>query len=309
MREMVRLRTLVEVARRGSFSAAADALDFTQPSVSRQIATLEAEVGAQLLERLPRRVRLTEAGRILVEHAEAIDARLEAAQDEIDALLGLEGGHIRISAFGSANARLVPEALRRFAGRYPKVELTLAGFGTPDALSALRSGGVDLALVTSLDIEDPRDRDGIELVHLFGDRLYLALPREHRLARRRRLSLLDLGQETWIEGGHPDCLGSLEELGQLIGAEPKIGFYCEDWIGKQALVGAGVGIMLFPHLALGDLRDDIVIRRLPRTLRSREIYVALPSGYRAPGVGEMVACLREVADSKSWGKFDAQHVR
>jgi DNA-binding transcriptional LysR family regulator len=298
MGEATRLRTLIEVARQGSFSAAADALAFTQPSVSRQIATLESEFGAQLLERGPRRARLTEAGRLLVEHAEAIVARLDAAQAQIEALSGLEGGHLRVSAFGSANARLVPAAMRRFAQRHPKVELSLSPVGTPAALAALRSGEIDLALVTSMDIEDPADRDGVELVRLLDDELHLALPREHRLADRRRLALRDLGQETWIEGAHPDCLGSLEELGKLIGAEPRIGFYCEDWTGKQALVGAGMGIMLFPELALGDLRDDIVVLRLPRALPARGIYIALPSGYRAPAVDEMVACLREIADSQ-----------
>jgi DNA-binding transcriptional LysR family regulator len=292
-----RLRTLVEVARRGSFSAAAEALAFTQPSISRQIATLEAEVGAQLLQRDARRVRLTQAGEVLVEHAEAALARLDAAEAELKALSGLEGGHLRISAFGSANSWLVPQALRRFADRHPKVELSLARVEPGGELAALRSGEVDLALITSLDVGDPGGIDGIEITRLLKDELYLALPSGHPLATRERLALNDLAQETWIEGAHPDCLGSLEELGQLIGAEPRIGFHCDDWTGKQALVGAGVGIMLVPGLAIRSLRGDIAVRRLPRSFPPREIYAAVPSGYRAPAVDEMLVCLAEIVES------------
>jgi DNA-binding transcriptional LysR family regulator len=157
---------------------------------------------------------------------------------------------------------------------------------------------VDLALITSWDIPDPHGDDGVEILHLLEDELYLALPRAHRLAARKRLAFKDLAQETWIEGAHPDCLGSLEELGRLIGAEPRIGFHCDDWTGKQALVGAGVGIMLMPSLAVGSLRADIAVRRLPRSFPPREIYAAVPSGYRAPAVDEMLACMREIAGSR-----------
>jgi DNA-binding transcriptional LysR family regulator len=295
MMDLRRLRTLVEVARRGSFSAAAEALAFTQPSVSRQIATLESEAGTQLLERDARRVRLTQAGELLVGHAEAMLARLDTARAQLDALSGLESGRLRMSAFGSANAWLVPQALSRFAALYPGVELSLAQVDPEDDLTALRSGEVDLALVTSLDVSDPTSTNEVELVRLLEDELYLALPRTHPLAAGRRPAFTDLAQETWIEGAHPDCLGSLEELGRLIGGEPRVGFHCDDWTGKQALVAAGVGIMLVPNIALAGLRADLAVRRLPRSFPAREIYAALPGGYRAPAVDEMLACLRQIA--------------
>lgn len=292
MFDVRRLRTLVEVARRGSFSAAGEALAFTQPSISRQIATLEAEVGAQLLERDARRVRLTQAGELLVEHAEAVLLRLDAAKAQLDALAGLEGGRLRLSAFASANAWLVPEALARFANRHPKVEVTVAR-GTPgNEYARLRAGEVDLALVTSWDLADT---DGIETVELLDDELCLALPSTHPLARRKRLAMTDLAHETWIEGAHPDCLGPLDQLGRLIGAQPRIGFHCDDWTGKQALVGAGLGITLYPRLALGEPRSDIVVRRLPRSLPSRDIYAAFSVDHRAPAVNAVLACLREAA--------------
>jgi DNA-binding transcriptional LysR family regulator len=297
MDDVRRLRTLVEVAKRGSFSAAADALAFTQPSISRQIAALEAEVGVRLLERDARRVRLTQAGALLVEHAEAVLLRLDAAQAQLDALAGLEGGRLRVSAFASAHTWLVPAALARFTARHPKVELSVAQ-GTPhDEFARLRSGDVDLALVTSWDVGAAGAGDGIGTAKLLEDELYLALPRSHPLAGRERLAMADLANETWIEGAHPDCLGSLEDLARMIGAPPRIGFRCDDWIGKQALVGAGLGITLYPRLALGDPRPDIAVRPLPRSLPSRDIYAAYPSDHQAPAVRAMLACLREAAAS------------
>ena len=289
------LRTLLEVAKRGSFSAAAEALAFAQPSISRQIAALEAEVGAQLLERDARRVRLTQAGELLVEHAEAVLLRLDAAQAQLDALAGLEGGRLRLAAFASANSWLVPDALARFADRHPKVELSITQSAPHKDFARLRAGEVDLVLVTSWDLDHPDAADGIETMKLLQDELYLALPQSHPLAVRKRLAMTDIAHETWIEGAHPDCLGSLEQLARLIGAPPRIGFYCDDWAGKQALVGAGLGITLYPRLALGPPRPDITVRPLPSSLPSRDIYAAYPAGHRAPAVGAMLACLRESA--------------
>src|SRR5919202_3495273 len=146
MLDVRRLRVLREVAARGSFSAAAESLSFTQSAVSQQIAALERESGAKLIERNPRGLRLTDAGRALVEHADAILARLDDAEEELAAIAGLRGGRLRIATFQSAGATLVPRALGEFHRRHPDVELTVT-LEERDAHGVLVSGGADVAIV------------------------------------------------------------------------------------------------------------------------------------------------------------------
>src|SRR4051794_40628208 len=135
--DAARLRVFREVVRRGSLSAAADALSFTQPAVSRQIAALEREAGAQLLERTPRGIRLTEAGRVLLGHAEAILDRMATARAQVESVATLAGGRLRIGSFQSANAPIVPRAIAAFARAHPAVELSLVEALTPAALAHL----------------------------------------------------------------------------------------------------------------------------------------------------------------------------
>src|SRR5919199_1904783 len=118
MFDATRLRVFREVAACGSISAAADALSFTQPAVSRQIATLEREAGAQLVERLPRGIRLTEAGRVLLGHAEAILDRMTAARTQVEAVACLQAGRLRIGSFATANAPIVPPAVSAFTRQH-----------------------------------------------------------------------------------------------------------------------------------------------------------------------------------------------
>ena len=148
-----RLRVLREVAQRGSFSAAAESLSYTQSAVSQQIAALEAETGLTLLERLPRGVRLTGAGRTLVEHTDGILARLEAAEEELAALAGLRGGQLRMASFPTAGATLMPVAIAAFRAAYPEVELTLAEGEPQEIAPRLRAGEFDLALLFEFEAD------------------------------------------------------------------------------------------------------------------------------------------------------------
>src|SRR5919199_1459899 len=199
MLDVRRMRVLREVAIRGSFSAAAEALSFTQSAVSQQIAALEREAGTVLVRRSARGVRLTEAGEALVRHTEAILARLAEAEAELEAIAGLRGGRLRLAAFESAGSTLMPLAIAAFRERHPAVELSMTLAEPEDSLPQLRAGELDVAL--TFDSRPTAERiDGIALEHLLEDPMYLVLPREHPLAHKRRLRLADLAGDAWIGG-------------------------------------------------------------------------------------------------------------
>src|ERR1700692_3163754 len=203
MLNVARLPVLREVAYRGSFSATADALSYTQSAVSQQIAALEAEAGMKLLERHARGVSLTAAGQTLVGHAEGILARLEAAESALSAIAGLHGGRLRMASFPTAGATLMPLAIATFRSSYPEVELTLAEGEPEEIVPRLSAGELDLALLFEFAGETllPEDMSRVELLE---DPMYLALPRDHVLASRERLRLQDLQGEAWIQTSRAD---------------------------------------------------------------------------------------------------------
>jgi DNA-binding transcriptional LysR family regulator len=292
MFDSTRLRVFREVVERGSFSAAADALSFTQPAVSRQIATLEREAGAQLLERLPRGIRLTEAGRVLLGHAEAILDRMAAAHSQVEAVARLRAGRLRIGAFPTANATVVPQAIAAFAQEHPIVELSLEEAVSSKLIPRLRAGDLDVALVTD---PQPRSVEDLAVVDLAEDPVLVALPLQHPLAHKPKLRLRDLHDETWIEGGPADCRRPLFDACALAGFEPRIAFGAEQWLGKQGLVAAGVGVTLIPSLAVATVRDDIVLRSLGPDAPTRHVVALMPAGYRAPAAEPFVELLRAQA--------------
>src|SRR5690242_17867386 len=146
MLDVKRLRILSEVACRGSFSAAAESLYLSQSAVSQQVATLEREVGMSLLERTSSGPQLTDAGRALVCHTDAILCRLEEAERELAAIAGLEGGSLRLVSFPTASATLLTKAVSAFRGRFPSVELQLGEAEPEDAIPLLKRGKYDLAI-------------------------------------------------------------------------------------------------------------------------------------------------------------------
>jgi DNA-binding transcriptional LysR family regulator len=295
MLDVRRMRVLREVAVRGSFSAAADALSFTQSAVSQQIAALEREAGTTLVQRSARGVRLTEAGEAVVRHAEAIMARLAEADAELEAIAGLRGGRLRTAAFESAGSTLMPLAIAAFRQKHPAVELSMSLSEPEDCVPLLRSGELDLAIVFESAVKHADD--GIHRVHLLEDPMYLVLPRDHPLANRRRVRLEDLAGEAWI-GGEPNC-----ECNRLIsracavaGYEPRFAFEPDDYTAMQGFVAAGVGVSLIAELGLTTVRDDIVVRDLGRDTPVRQIYAAtLAEGYRSPATQAMLEILRDVA--------------
>lgn len=295
MLDVKRLRVLREVAMRGSFSAAAESLSYTQSAVSQQIAALEREAGTTLVERSPRGVRLTDAGEVLVRHAEAILARLADAEAELEAIAGLRGGRLRLSSFPSAGATVVPRAIAEFRARHPAVELTLQPAEPEEGLAALRAGECDIAL--SIDAEQDDGADGILRTPLLEDPMYVMLPIGHPHAAKSKLRLGDLSGDPWILGSMgtcPDCQILLRACATA-GFDPTIAFHSDDYLAIQGFVASGMGVSLIPDLALVAVRDDVVIRAVTGATPVRRIYAAtLRDGYESPATAAMLEILIEV---------------
>jgi DNA-binding transcriptional LysR family regulator len=293
MLNVTRIGVLREVARHGSFSGAAESLGYTQPAVSRQIATLEAETGAVLVKRTANGARLTDAGEVLVRHAEAIFAALDDAENELRAVMGLEAGRVRLATFSSAAASIVPLAIARFRDIHPGVELVVEIIEEEESIPRLRCGELDIALSNGAE---PAPGELIEHIHLFEDPMYVALPTGHRLVRRAKLRLRDLADEPWMLGTTTTCPDArmFKRACHEAGFEPKIAFENDDYHAILGFVAAGVGIALIPDLAARAAREDVVIRSLGTDAPVRQVTAAVPAGYRAPAAEAMLEVLLAV---------------
>ena len=292
-----RLRVFVEVARHGSFSAAAESLGYTQPAISRQIATLEAEVGTTLVRRVPKGAVLTDAGRLLVDRAETILARLDDVEAELRALAGLEGGRLRLATFASAASSIVPLAIAAFRERYPAVELSVAMADPDDSIPRLRAGELDLAL--SHDARGGEVIPGVELIPLFEDPMYVAMPAGHALTDEPKLGLKQFAGDPWMLATTETCPDSRLFLRacHAAGFEPRIAFQNDDYPAILGFVAAGVGVALIPDMVARGVRDDVVVRSLDPSPPARPILAAVPAGYRAPAVSAMLDVLHEVSEA------------
>ena len=298
MLDVRRMRVLREVASRGSFSAAAEALAYTQSAVSQQIAALEREAGTRLVDRAARGVTLTDAGRALVVHADAILGRLADAEAELDAIAGLRGGRLRLTTFTTAGATIVPKAIVEFRRRHPGVALTLGAEEFDGGLVSLRAGEVDLALMIATTFDPPARDDDVDRVHLLDDPMYLMLAADHPLAGRSRLRLADLADDDWILGSGDRCPDAriLVHACQQAGFEPRIAFHSDDYLAIQGFVAAGFGVSFLPDLALVAVRDDVVVRSLGARPPIRRVQAAtLKGSWASPARTAMLEVIVEVA--------------
>jgi DNA-binding transcriptional LysR family regulator len=241
MLDVVRLRIIDAVSRYGSVTEAAKALHYTQPSVSHHLARLEAETGAQLLQRVGRGIRLTDAGQLLADRAAEIIGRVDAAEAELSAHVGLTAGRVRLASFSSAIGSLVPPTIAALRREHPGLEISLVDTHPPEALELLRAGRIDVALIFRYDETEP-ESEGIRLHHLLDDPVYL-------LSSRRSKKLVELRDSTWIAGCER-CRSHLLWLCANEGFTPKISYITDDMVVLQALVGAGIGVTTIPGLAL-----------------------------------------------------------
>ncbi len=297
MLNVQRLRVFREVAARGSFSAAAEALSYTQSAVSQAVARLEAETGVPLLERNRAGVRPTVAGAALLDHADAILSRLEAAEADMAAIAGARGGRLRMASFPTAGATLMPLAIATFKASHPQVELSLAE-GEPDqTVPRLREGEFDLVLVYEFSGVSERLGGGVRRFDLLEDPVRVALPVGHPLAVRRALRLRDLRDEPWVQtSARTPYARHVVRSCHAAGFEPRVSFESDDFQTVQGLVAAGVGVALIPQLALSGVRDDVVVRPLAPRGPVRSVLAATPRGAAVmPAVATMVDVLRMAA--------------
>jgi DNA-binding transcriptional LysR family regulator len=297
MLNVQRLMVLREVVNRRSFSAAADALSYSQSSVSQTIATLEAEMGVTLVERDRRGVRPTAAGAALVAHTDGILARMESAEAEVAAIAGLRAGRLRVASFPTAGATLMPLAIATFRAAHPGVEVTLAEGEPEEIVPRLRGGEFDLALLYEFSRTSEKLGSGMRRVALLQDPMHVALPAGHQLAEKPKLRLADLRNEAWIQtSAASPCARHVVRSCHEAGFEPTVSFESDDYQTVQGLVAAGVGVALIPALALSSVRDDITIRELrPRAPVRTVLAATARTESVTPAVATMLDILRTTA--------------
>ncbi|MER6912761.1 LysR family transcriptional regulator [Streptomyces sp. NPDC000594] len=292
------IKTFHEVVRSGSYSAAARTLGYTQPAVSQQMKALERDVGTPLFTRVGRRMRLTEAGLALARHSGTILESVDAARRQIDALTRLRSGRVRVCAFPSAAATLIPETMARLHTDHPGVRVELLEGEPPESLRLLTRGECDITLAFSypgLAVETPQE---VEEIRLLEDRVTVLLPTGHPLARRRAVHLGDLSRERWI-AGCPRCRAHFLHTCAEAGFTPDIAFASDDNLVVQSMVAAGIGIAMMPALVLSFLCHRKITGRLlePHAFRRVSAYV-LRDHQRIPATGLVLDELRRVAANR-----------
>jgi DNA-binding transcriptional LysR family regulator len=294
--ELKQLRVLQAVGDTGSFSAAADRLDYTQPAVSKIVATLERQLGTTLVDRGIRPLRLTEAGAALTQRAAAAFEQIAAAELEVEAIANLSAGSLRVGTFSSAGAAMVVDALTAFRKSHPDVDVSITEIGMPSAVTrSLRRGDLDLGV--SFDYPEIGDTfaDDLALVHLFDDPFDVVVPRGHRLEREQTVRFVDLGGENWLLGDFGADSPSFRMIDRRCheaGFDPNVAYRINDCQMAQALVAAGEGIALLPRIMLQARHPGVAIRPLATDPPMRRVSaVRLATRYLTPATERFIALL------------------
>ncbi|WP_331770964.1 LysR family transcriptional regulator (plasmid) [Embleya sp. NBC_00888] len=296
MLDVRRMQVLRAVVTGGSVTAAARTLGYTPSAVSQQIAALEKEAGIELLERVGRGVRPTEAGRLLTEYATLIGTHVAAAETALADLRAGRTGRITIHYFATVGAVLVAPALAALRREHPGVQVRLKLSDPRHPLSEVRDGQADIALVVRPD--DRPSVDGLRFVHLLDVRYRAVLPKDHRLAAKPVLELSDLAEEQWVASESPGpCLDVLLDACGAAGFSPEFVVESQDYATAQGFAAAGLGIALVPESALENRRSATVVRRIRNPEPIRRIYAAVRES--APAQPALRAFLTALHDAAS----------
>lgn len=294
------LRLLQAIAEHGTLTAAASALGASQPAVSQHVRRLERRLGTALLDRSGRRVRLTEAGAVLAAHGRTVNAAVRAAGAQVTALTGLRAGVVRLVAFPSSSATLVPTALGDLRRHHPGLTVTLDEAEPPEALARLRAGTCDVAVTFTYPGSGQgttaagatTDLSGLVARHLLDDPTVVALPVGHPRLGDPDLSLTDLADETWI-AGCPQCRGNLLTASAACGFTPEIAYATDDYVAVLSLVAAGLGVALLPGLVrqTAERHPGVVLRAAAGTSARSITAVTTPDLLRVPSVAATIEAL------------------
>jgi DNA-binding transcriptional LysR family regulator len=283
-----RLLTFREVARLGSFSRAGDALALTQPAVSQQISALERQLGVKLLERGPGGPTPTEAGTLLLAHADAVADRLAQADTQVAELAAADRETLRVGAFPSALASVIPAAIARLREQLPEVQVE-ATEGSGEALGVAVADGTLHAAMCFQDAEaEPRRPAGTDRHELGGEAMLAVLPPDHPLAGREKLELRELAAETWSA---PSRDHLIYRACVAAGFEPRIAFVTRDVLAARGLVNSGLAVTLVPEL-VGELFEDVAVVPLDGLQPRRALYALTPAAGARESALAFVANLR-----------------
>ncbi|OEV04749.1 LysR family transcriptional regulator [Streptomyces oceani] len=277
-----RLRILQMVAEHGTVTAAAHALHYTPSAVSYQLRQLAADLGVELMTHQGRGIRLTNAARTLLQHAEGLQAQWEQARAELAALGGEPTGRITLCGFSTAASRLLPPAAAALRDAHAKLAVRIVEAEPDRCFDLLLSAEADLALLVVTADSPPMTDRRFDQRPLLDDPLDLVVPREHRLVDKPRVTLADAAEEPWIVG-NPDTTYHQLVLAACMSAgfTPHIAHHADEWDTGTALVAHGFGVILVPRLA--QLREDWPVTRIPlhgEPAPARRIMAVTRSGAR-----------------------------
>lgn len=304
MLDVRRLQCLLAVVEGGSVTEAAARLGYTPSAISQQVLRLEHEVGQPLLERHARGMWPTDAGLTLAGHARKVLQQLSAAEADLEELAGARRGTVALGTFPTVGSSFLPLAVQEYRSRYPAIALTITSAREDELLRMLHEGAVALSLLWDYEWGRVDDED-LVLTRLLEDPTVLLVGKDHRLARRRTVSMSTLAEEQWIirAGGHP-VVEVLERSALAAGFTPRISFQANDYQEAQAMVSVGLGVALAPRTATVNQHPDVRVVSLGGTAPARRILVAhRPDRVRTPAAlalhEVLVDTAREYAGSSS----------